>query len=162
MTQAATMQPKGDEMPSLGFLDDQLSFYIRIIEMAVSRNLDQRLRAMNFTARKGTITALFLIARHPGVRVGTIAQTSQLDKSLGTKIVDELVVGGFVEKRPDERDGRATGLYITAKGLELADQLEIVATDQSKSFFLGIMSQEEHDTVIDILRRAFLTMRGKA
>ncbi|MDQ2067889.1 MarR family winged helix-turn-helix transcriptional regulator [Xinfangfangia sp. CPCC 101601] len=145
--------------PSFGFLDDQLSFYIRLIEMAVSRDIDRSLKDMSFSRRKGAITALFMIARHPGLRIGAFAQASQIDKSLGTKIVDELVTGGFVEKRPDEQDGRATGLYITSQGLDAADALEALVKSQSQSFFLNLMSQEEHDIVIDILRRAFQKLR---
>lgn len=147
------------ELHSYGFLDEQLSFYIRVIEMMVSRDLDMALKQINFSCRKGTITALFLITRHPGLRVSAIAQASQIDKSLATKIVDELTGCGLIEKRPDEHDGRATSLYVTPAGLDVADRLEKLVAGQSREFFLKIMTQQEHDTVLDILRRAFEKLR---
>lgn len=164
MGRQASDRPQ-DELPlqpMLGFLDDQLSFYIRILEMAVTRDLDLSLKKMNFSRRKGTITTLFLIARQPGIRVGTIARACQIDKSLGTKIVDELVASGMVEKRPDDFDGRATGLFITPAGLNAIDCLEPLIAEQSRNFFQKIMTQEEHDIVIDILRRAFHKLRAIA
>ncbi len=137
-----------------GALDGQLSFYIRLIETLVSRHLDAHLRDLEYCRRKGTISTMVVIARHPGVRATSIAARLHMDKSIIVKIVDDLIGHGLIVRKTAPEDRRAFELHPTDKGRKVATQMEEMVICHSGDFFAQIMSREEHDLVVDILRRA--------
>lgn len=144
----------------LGVLGGLLSFYIRAFDVAVTRHLDVRLGSLGFNGRKGTISALLLITCHPGIRATTISARLDTDKSIIVKIVDDLVGRGLVTRRSSAEDRRAMDLYPTEKAEALTPEIERLIVAHSDDFFTEIMTREEHDTVVDILRRAFCKLRG--
>lgn len=54
-----------------------------------------------------------------GSRLAELAEAAQLTKQTVGSIVDQLEAAGYVERRPDPRDGRARLVQITTKGHEL-------------------------------------------
>lgn len=143
----------------LGVLDELLSFYVRTLEIAVSRHLEDRLAPLGFTGRKGRISSLLLVARHPGIRVTTIATLLHVDKSITVKIVGELVRSKLIVRKSAADDRRAQALFVTPKGTELADKLECLIVAHSDEFFADLMTREEHDIALKILRKAFNRLR---
>jgi DNA-binding MarR family transcriptional regulator len=158
-----TTTRKSQELASqidLGMLDGLLSFYIRIMEIAVSRHIGGSHNPLGFDARTGTISTLLLITRHPGVRATTIAARLNIDKSIIVKIVGDLVGRGLVTKSSAPGDRRAFELHPTEQATGLARRVERIIQEHSDGFFAGLMTREEHDLVLGILRRAFNRLRG--
>ncbi len=84
-------------------------------------NIAQR-RVQHWTREKyGDVTAaqagvLFLLGQADGVLVGDVARSLGVGAPAATGLVDRMEVADLVERRPDDRDGRAARLFLTAKG----------------------------------------------
>ena len=65
----------------LDVLENTLSFYIRTVNIAVSRDLDDRLEGLDVARGTGKITTLLLVDSHPGIRPSVIAQLILKDRS---------------------------------------------------------------------------------
>ncbi|ORE98897.1 MarR family transcriptional regulator [Aurantimonas sp. 22II-16-19i] len=135
----------------LGVLDDTLSFFIRSLNLAVTRDLDARLGGMEVARGTGKITALFLIGRHPGIRPSIIASAAMKDRSAMARILDDMHRHGLIRRETGRgEDGRVQALYLTDKGETLAAEVKAIVR-QSRDFFHD-MSDEEYAQVIDLLR----------
>lgn len=137
----------------LGVLDDTLSFYIRALNLGVTRDLDERLAGMDVARGTGKITALFLIGNHPGIRPSVIASAAMKDRSAMARVLDDMERHGLIRREPDPEDGRVQALFLTPKGEALSAEVEVIVRD-SREFFHDI-SPEEYDQVLDLLRNIY-------
>lgn len=143
----------------LDVLENTLSFYVRVLDMAVSRDLDRRLRDLEVARGKGKITALFLIDSHPGIRPSVLADLTRKDRSAMGRILDSFEAHGLITRRISTEDNRAQELFITPKGAALAAKVRTIVVDQSESFFNRIIPPKEQAVLIDILKRAYRRLR---
>ena len=84
---------------NLDILDDTLSFYLRALGIAVSRDWESRLEGLDAVRGTGRVTALFLIANHPGIRPSVIADVSMKDRSEMGRVLDGLEASGLICRR---------------------------------------------------------------
>ncbi len=145
----------------LDVLEDTLSFYIRSINLAMSRDLDHRLEGMDVARGTGKITTLLLVDSHPGIRPSVIAQLILKDRSAMGRLVDFLEEHGLLRREISAADTRAQELYVTDRGADLARRVRGIVTRQSSDFFAGI-SEEDQKTVLDILRKRYRQIVGLA
>ena len=143
----------------LDVLENTLSFYIRTVNIAVSRDLDQRLDGLDVARGTGKITTLLLVDSHPGIRPSVIAQLIFKDRSAMGRLVDQMEEHGLLVRAVSAEDSRAQELYITPKGAELAEAVRGLVTRQSTDFFAFIPEQEQKQ-LMDILRRAYRRIAG--
>ena len=152
-------KPTSIDHINLDVLEDTLSFYIRAMNIAVSRDLDERLDGLDVARGTGKITTLLLVDSHPGIRPSVIAQLVMKDRSAMGRIIEQMIDHGLLLRRTSERERRAHELYVTAKGAELAAMIRPIVTKQSKDFF-SFIAEDEQAQVMDILRRAYRKMVG--
>ncbi|MCC2614083.1 MarR family transcriptional regulator [Neorhizobium sp. Rsf11] len=143
----------------LDVLEDTLSFYIRSLNMAVSRDLDQSLEGLDVARGTGKITTLLLVDRHPGIRPSVIAQMILKDRSAMGRLLEQMEEHGLLTREVSSDDNRAQALYITGKGRELADLIRPIITRQSRNFFSDI-TDEEHAMLIRVLGRTYRRVVG--
>ncbi|WAP69129.1 MarR family winged helix-turn-helix transcriptional regulator [Jiella pelagia] len=134
----------------LGVLDETLSFFIRALNLEVTRDLDARLGGMEVARGTGKVTALFLIDRHPGIRPSIVAAAAMKDRSAMARILDDMDKHGLIRRETGHEDGRVQALYLTEKGEKLSSEVEAIVR-QSRDFFHDI-SDEEYAQVVDLLR----------
>lgn len=146
----------------LDVLENILSYYIRIIERTLSKDLDARLADLAVAKGKGKITSLLLIDSHPGIRPSVIAELLMRDRSATGRILDMLEGQGLITRRVSGEDSRAQELFITEKGAALAAKVRGIVVQQNEDFFGRIMPQEDQDTVVRILRAAYDRQRSMA
>jgi len=155
--------PKATRNPmteiGLDVLEDTLSFYIRSLNMAVSRDLDQSLEGLDVARGTGKITTLLLVDRHPGIRPSVIAQMILKDRSAMGRLLEQMEEHGLLTREVSSDDNRAQALYITGKGRELADRIRPIITRQSRDFFSDI-TDEEHAMLIRVLGRTYRRVVG--
>jgi DNA-binding MarR family transcriptional regulator len=151
VTQTATRADHVD----LDVLENILSFYIRAIDISLSRDLDRRLGSLEVAKGKGKITALLLIDSHPGIRPSVVAELAMRDRSAMGRILDMMEQQGLISRRTSLEDSRAQELYITAKGAALAGKVRGIVVQQSEEFFDRIIPRDEQAVLIDILKRAY-------
>jgi DNA-binding MarR family transcriptional regulator len=109
-------EPQAHPVPPLG---DVLDF-LRLI-WAVHHGLEKTSKRMDV---KLGITGpqrlvLRIVARFPGIPAGQLAQILHVHPSTLTGILKRLERRGFIERRPDPRDGRRASLGLTARGRRL-------------------------------------------
>lgn len=150
--------PTNIDHVDIDVLENTLSFYIRIMDSSVSRDLDTRLEKLEVAKGKGKITALLLIDSHPGIRPSVIAELAMKDRSAMGRILDHFEKQGLVERRTSQEDSRAQELYATEKGSALAQKVRAIVTQQSEDFF-KIIPQDEQVILMDILKRAYVRLR---
>src|SRR5438045_234830 len=80
-------------------LEDTLSLYIRSINIAVSRDLDEKLEGLDVAQGTGKITTLFLVDGNPGIRPSTIAQVILKDRSAMGRLVDQMEEHGLLRRK---------------------------------------------------------------
>lgn len=151
--------PASIEEINLDVLEGTLSFYIRSINIAVSRDLDERLDGLAIAKGTGKISTLLLVDSHPGIRPSFLAHLTLKDRSAMARIVDQMVVQGLVRRKTSLDDSRVQELYITPKGAELAVEVRALVTKQSEDFFSAI-PRAEQEQLLGMLRRAYLSIAG--
>ena len=151
--------PTRVDQVDLDVLENTLSFYIRVLDVAVSRDLDERLQGFEVARGKWKITALLLIDNHPGIRPSVLAEIAFKDRSAMGRILDQFEAHGLITRRTSAEDGRAQELYITEKGSSLAAKVRSIVVQQSKDFFDRIIPPTEQGVLIDVLKRAYHRLR---
>ena len=151
--------PKSLDEVDLGVFNDTLSFFIRTLNRAVSRDLDEKLEGLDVAKGTGKISTLLLVNTYPGVRSSTIAQIIQRDRSAMGRLIDQMEAHDLLRREDSAEDGRAQELYITEKGAALAVTVEGIIQIQSRQFFSDL-TDEEHEMVVRALRKVYRRMVG--
>lgn len=152
-------KPTAIEHVDLDVLEDTLSFYIRSMNIAVSRDLDERLDGLDVARGTGKVSTLLLVDSHPGIRPSVIAQMIMKDRSAMGRLVDQMVEHKLLTRRTSPSERRAQELYVTPKGAALAGKVRKIVTKQSTDFF-SFMPAEDQAHLMDILRRAYRQIVG--
>lgn len=79
------------------------------------------------------------IEEHPGTTVTAIARRNGRSKSAVSQVVSKLEQKGLIRREHAAKNGRFTGLYVTAKGLQLSKA--------HKAFDLGYMGPQLNDMI---------------
>lgn len=143
----------------LDVLEDTLSFYIRTVNIAVSRDLDERLEGYDVAKGTGKITTLLMVDSHPGIRPSVIAQLILKDRSAMGRLVEQMESQGLLTRETSVDDNRAQELYITERGAELAVEVRAIVTRQSRDFF-DFVPEGDRQLLMDILRRTYRRIAG--
>ena len=79
---------------------------------------------------------VLFLGKYDGAAIGDAAEALDVAPSAMTGLVDRMTRGGFVERRPDPKDGRGQRLHLTEQGwsarnktVELLDDLNHRMTD---------------------------------
>lgn len=105
---------------------------------------------LNFT----THNALMMIYGSPEARIRTselAAATSEKATNI-TRISDELVAKGLVERKPDAQDRRVIELHLTAQGRALIKRLQASSWQLLERWFAPL-DQEQRDALEQLLGR---------
>ncbi len=136
----------------LGVLAQLLSFYIRSINITVSRDLDKKLSGYEVARGTGKISTLLLVARHPGICPSAIANVIMRDRSAMSRLVTQMANQGLVHRKISTDDSRAQALYLTPYGEKLAAKVTRLVTEQEADFFQSV-SAFEKDFIIKVLKK---------
>lgn len=144
----------------LDVLEGAFSYYIRVLDAAVSRDLDRRMASLEVARGKGKITALLLVDTHPGIRPSMIAEVLMRDRPWTGRVIDNLVSRGLVRRDPDPDDQRAHSLTITPHGHEVAERVRQIVREQETEFF-DFIAPEDRAQLMRLLKRAHTRMKAK-
>lgn len=137
----------------LDVLDVTLSFFIRTLNIAVSRDWESRLDGLEAIRGAGKVTAMLLIDNHPGIRPSVIAQAAMKDRSEMGRVLDGLESSGLITRQTSSVDSRAWALFLTDEGKRVADRIR-QRVRESRAFFADL-SEEEYDALIRSLRALY-------
>lgn len=110
------MNGRRAEVPPLG---DSLEF-LRLI-WAVHHGMEKTSKQMDVSLGVTSPQRLVLriVGRFPGLPAGKLAQILHVHPSTVTGVLKRLERRGFIERRPDPRDGRRASLGLTPRGRAL-------------------------------------------
>lgn len=145
----------------LGVFEDLLSFYIRSVGIACSRDLDARLDGYEVAKGTGKISLLLLVDSHPGIRPSIIADLTLKDRSAIARLIATMEGQGLLTREVSPDDSRAQSLTITDKGHALAARVRALVKEQSEDFF-SFIPAEERVQLMEILKRAYRRIAGLA
>ena len=82
---------------------------------------------------RGAHVRLFPFLDFDGTRLTDLAAKAGITKQSAQLLVDEMVAGGYLKRRPDPEDGRAKLIVLTPKGLRgVADGLRILGSIEAE------------------------------
>lgn len=154
-----TQPPTLPQDINIDVLEDTLSFYIRTVNLAVSRDLDERLEGLDVAKGTGKITTLLLVDDYPGIRPSVIAHLILKDRSAMGRLLDQMEGHGLIRREISPEDNRAQQLFITEAGAALAVKIREIVPQQSRDFF-SFIPEDEQKLVTDILKRAYRRIVG--
>lgn len=94
-----------------------------------------------------------------GRRMGDLSETTSIEVSTLTRLVDNMEKGGLVERRRDAGDARAVALYVTAAGRRLTRRILPIA-ERYETVALKGFSAREAATLKKALQRLYDNMDG--
>jgi DNA-binding MarR family transcriptional regulator len=95
--------------------------------------------------------ALGVLARHGTLRLSGLADHLRIAARSATEVVDDLQDRGFVERRPDPDDRRATLVVLTPAGTRTARAIGAARRAEAQRFF-GVLSDDDRAHLGRILR----------
>ena len=107
-----------------------------------------RMRTMRMLSRERILG--ILLEHEDGLRQKAIAEEMHIGPSSTSEFIDKLEQTGYIERRPDPDDGRATRIYLTEKGKARAYELE----DERKerfAFLFTALTDEEKEQLLALL-----------
>lgn len=103
-----------------------------------------------------TAAAIALIEHDPGITIELLRKGLGLSHPGTVRVVNRLVAGGLVERRPSLQDRRAVELWLTADGVEAV--LDIFDARRSTiATLLGGLSDSERDALEGIVEKLLST-----
>lgn len=145
----------------LDVLGDTITFFVRVLDIALSRDIDERLKGLEVGKGKGKVTSLLFIDRHPGIRPSKLAERAMKDRAHIARIIENFIEHDLVTRRVTESDSRAAELCVTPKGAAMAEQVRRIIREQETEFFAELVSPEEHDQAVRILKGMYLRLLAR-
>lgn len=96
-----------------------------------------------------------------GLRMQELAEQVVLSRTRVSRVVDELVAAGLVDKRPDPDDGRATRAVITAEGARAQRRTAPAYLRAISTHFAAELTAPELETITAALDRVALRHRPR-
>ncbi|GAB5468312.1 MAG: MarR family winged helix-turn-helix transcriptional regulator [Rhodospirillales bacterium] len=138
----------------LDILQGLLSYYVRSLNVCLSRDLDRCMQELPVARGTGKISTLLLVSANPGIKPSTVAQIIQKDRSAVVRLLDAFKTAGLLTQRVSPKERRSHELYLTAAGEALATQVRAIASAQDKHFS-AVLSPAELDQLLHLLRRLY-------
>lgn len=141
------------ETIDLDVLNDTFSYFIRDINIAVSRDWDARIADMEAIRGTGKVTALFMIANYPGIHPSAIAQINLRDRAEVARTLNGLEAAGLIRRKTGRKDSRSWSLFLTEEGEECVVELRKRIKESRK--FLCDITDDEYEQAMSVLRRIY-------
>jgi DNA-binding MarR family transcriptional regulator len=94
--------------------------------------------------------AMFMISHNPGINQVSLADLLEIHPITLTQQLDRMQAAGWVERRTDPNDRRATCLFITPKGRPVLEKLRAIGAEILGIGF-GDIDPKLRDTVVETL-----------
>lgn len=124
-------------------LSNYLGFSLRVAMKKIDKNLSQQLDAYGVSIPQSFI--LYSLMEQDGSTLKEIGNKTLIDSSSMTVLVDKLEKDEFVERKLDSQDRRAIRVFITQKGLEIAEKVSVIGIEFNSRLYdlLGEGNQKE-------------------
>lgn len=120
----------------------------------IARALDSisNIEFKNYDLTRGQYLYLVRICENPGIIQGKLAEMIKVDRTTTARAIKKLEDNGFIEKKDDPSNQKIKKLYPTEKGKNVYPLIKS-ENDYSNKVALSGLSQDEVDTIFDLLQR---------
>jgi DNA-binding MarR family transcriptional regulator len=131
-------------------LDNSLRFGFLIHDVSRMRRIvvDRALKPMGVTRSQWWVLAF--LSRRDGMKMTALASDLDLTKMAVGGLIKRMEASGFVERRDDNRDGRAKRIYLTAEGQSLVNRIR-ASVEEVEEDILSTVSESELDEAAETL-----------
>ena len=139
----------------MGPLDDYLPYLLNRAGARLAASFGEEVRPLGATLQ--TWRVLAALRERDGRRMGDLSQTTAIEVSTLTRLVDGMERKRLVARRRDPQDARVVLLHVTAAGRRLTEKLLPIA-ERYERVALDGFSPREADRLRDALRRLYANM----
>lgn len=140
------------EQVNAGFLESLLGYNARRASLAL---VGVFVRCMErFELKIVEFSVLSLVGGNPGITSRQLCQQLAVLPPNMVGMIDALSKRGFLERRPHPRDGRASGLYLTAEGRALVETAE-PELKRSEAQSVAHLTAPEQAQLMELLQKLY-------
>ncbi|MGK8801556.1 MarR family winged helix-turn-helix transcriptional regulator [Acinetobacter seifertii] len=129
MVRSNSVQKKVEDEP-------KLSYMIARVDRIISKHLTEHLKELEITLPQ--FTALSVLASKNNVSNAKLAERSFIKPQSANKILQDLLVNGWIEKKPDPTHGRRILITLTESGVEKLNKCNEVVLKVEEKMLEGI------------------------
>ena len=129
MVRSNSVQKKVEDEP-------KLSYMIARVDRIISKHLTEHLKELEITLPQ--FTALSVLALKSNLSNAKLAERSFIKPQSANKILQDLLVNGWIEKKPDPTHGRRILITLTESGIEKLNKCNEVVLKVEEKMLEGI------------------------
>ena len=141
----------------MGPLDSYLPYLLNRAGARIAASFGEEVRPLGATLQMWRVLAA--LRERDGRRMGDLSETTSIEVSTLTRLVDTMEKKGLVARRRDGEDARAIVLYATAAGRKLTERILPIAEHYETAALVGF-SAAEADKLKAALRRLYANMEA--
>ncbi|WP_134681786.1 MarR family winged helix-turn-helix transcriptional regulator [Paracoccus ravus] len=126
---------------SQGFTAGNAAYQLNMLANASIKSVDE-----DFVSLVGldirSIRVLRLIGDRPGITFADIVVLAALERSLASRLIQNLVRLGLAERQNDENDARRFGLFITTTGKTVREKADFLSEELTDLLFASFSPDE--------------------
>lgn len=139
----------------MGPLDGYLPYLLNRAGARIAEAFGKEVRPLGATLQMWRVLAA--LRERDGRRMGDLSQTTSIEVSTLTRLVDNLQKKGLVARRRADQDARVVTLHVTAAGRRLTGRILPIAERYERVALAGF-DEREAATLKAALRRLFANM----
>jgi DNA-binding MarR family transcriptional regulator len=137
-----------------------LSLLFRLLHQHYVQEIDAALREAGFDDLRPPHANIFPFVPPEGIQVSELARLARVRKQTTAEAVAQLERAGYVERRPDPRDGRAQLVFLTPKG-EGVRPVTHAAGQRVEEHWAELTSPDEIEALRAMLRELLVKLSGE-
>src|SRR5262245_10381098 len=139
----------------MGPLDSYLPYLLNRAGSRIATSFSERIRPLGASLQMWRVLAA--LREKDGRRMGDLSDTTSIEVSTLTRLVDSMEKKGLVARRRDAEDARAVVLHLTAAGRRLATRILPIAEHYESAALAGF-PEAEADKLKAALRQLYANM----
>ena len=136
----------------MGPLDSYLPYLLNRAGARIATAFGEEVRPLGATLQMWRLLAA--LHEQDGRRMGDLSETTSIEVSTLTRLVDGMEKKGLVARRRDPDDARVVALWVTAAGRRLTDRIVPIAERYEKVALAGF-GRQESEVLRQALRRLY-------
>lgn len=141
----------------MGPLDAYLPYLLNRAGARIAQSFGEEVRPLGATLQIWRVLAA--LREHDGRRMGDLADTTSIEMSTLTRLVDNMEKKGLVSRRRDAADARVVVLHVAPAGRRLTQRILPIAERYEKVALAGF-DVREAEQLRRSLRRLYENMDG--
>jgi DNA-binding MarR family transcriptional regulator len=141
----------------MGPLDSYLPYLLNRAGSRIATSFGERVRPLGATVQMWRVLAA--LREKDGRRMGDLSETTSIEVSTLTRLVDTMEKKGLVDRRRDGDDARAVLLVVTPAGRRLTQRILPIA-EHYETVALAGFNAAEADKLRAALRRLYANMEA--